>query len=242
VNLVLLFETDFISDNLVRLTDHRHQHIVEVLANKQGDQLRLGLANGNMGQGTIVAQAADYTQLEVQLDEPPPAKLPLSLLVALPRPKMARRIIHNATELGVKHLIFINSWRVEKSFWQSPLLKKEAVLQSCYTGLQQARDTIVPQVEFEPLFKPFVEDKLPDLLANHRGLLAHPGPGSAPCPDKVEQPICLAIGPEGGFIPYEIEKLVTAGMEIIQFGPRIMRVENAVTAITGRLFGGHHGI
>jgi RsmE family RNA methyltransferase len=52
----------------------------------------------------------------------------------------------------------------------------------------------------------------------------------------LNQPCTLAIGPEGGFIPYEIEKLQQAGFAGVHLGARILRVENAVTALVSRLF------
>ena len=46
----------------------------------------------------------------------------------------------------------------------------------------------------------------------------------------------LAIGPEGGRIPYEIDLLAKAGLQPVQLGARILRVETAVTALLARLF------
>jgi hypothetical protein len=56
-----------------------------------------------------------------------PRPLPLTVVLALPRPKMLRRILRALAEVGVKELHLINSYRVEKSYWQSPLLAPTAL-------------------------------------------------------------------------------------------------------------------
>ena len=48
-------------------------------------------------------------------------------------------------------------------------------------------------------------------------------------------PASVLIGPEGGFIPYEVEKLNEAGCGTVSMGPRILRVENAVAALVTRM-------
>jgi RsmE family RNA methyltransferase len=66
-------------------------------------------------------------------------------------------------------------------------------------------------------------------------LVGHPGDFPA-CPRAVEQPVTLAIGPEGGWIPYEVDLLRQSGLQPVQLGERILRVETAVTALLARLF------
>lgn len=163
-----------------------------------------------------------------------PPKLQLTLLLAMPRPKMFRRILQHCASLGVAEIILLNSYRVEKSFWQTPFLQPEVVRENLLLGLEQARDTVLPDVRVEKRFKPFVEDHLPALVGNSLGLVAHPG-NYPPCPRAVSGPITLAIGPEGGWLPYEVDKLVDAGLQPVQLGERILRVETAVTALIGRL-------
>jgi RsmE family RNA methyltransferase len=46
------------------------------------------------------------------------------------------------------------------------------------------------------------------------------------------------LGPEGGFIPFEVEHLREAGATFVELGPRILRVETAVVAAVARLGGG----
>jgi 16S rRNA U1498 N3-methylase RsmE len=100
--------------------------------------------------------------------------LPLTLLLALPRPKMLKRILQTVATMGVERLVLMNSYRVEKSFWDSPFLQPQAIEDELTLGLEQGKDTVLPQVILEKRFKPFVEDRLPALSANSLRLVAHP--------------------------------------------------------------------
>ncbi|MCY1276370.1 RNA methyltransferase, RsmE family [compost metagenome] len=235
MNLLLLEDADFVAADRARLTGRRLKHLHEVHRAEAGDSLRVGHLGGLMGQGRLLHLAADCAELEVSFDQPPPAKLPITLLLALPRPKMLRRVLQTVAAMGVPRLVLLNSYRVEKSFWQTPFLEPAAIREQLVLGLEQARDTVLPEVVIEKRFKPFVEDRLPQIAADTLGLVGHPG-DHPPCPRAVERPITLAIGPEGGWIPYEVEKLREAGLSPVQLGERILRVETAVTALLARLF------
>lgn len=235
MNLLLLEEGDFVADDTVRLSGRRLKHLLEVHRAETGDNLRVGRLNGLMGTGQLISLNNEQAELSVTLDQPAPEKLPLTLLLALPRPKMLRRVLQTVSSMGVSRLVLLNSYRVEKSFWQTPFLEPAAIREQLILGLEQARDTVLPEVTLEKRFKPFVEDQLPTLAAGTLGLVGHPG-GYPACPRAVEQPVTLAIGPEGGWIPYEVEKLQHAGLQPVQLGARILRVETAVTALLARLF------
>lgn len=235
MNLLLLEETDFIDADHVRLSGRRLAHMLDIQQVGVGDTLRVGRINGLMGQGTVLDLDKNSALLNVVLNEQPPAKLPLTLLLAMPRPKMFRRILQHCATLGVPEIILLNSVRVEKSFWQTPFLQPAVVRDNLLLGLEQARDTVLPAVRIEKRFKPFVEDSLPGIIDGRLALVAHPGNFPA-CPRGIDQPLTLAIGPEGGWVPYEVDKLIEAGMQPVQLGDRILRVETAVTALVSRLF------
>ncbi|GAB3368820.1 16S rRNA (uracil(1498)-N(3))-methyltransferase [Azotobacter armeniacus] len=235
MNLLLLDDADFVDADRVILRDRRLRHLQEVHRAEAGDHLRVGRLGGTMGEGRLLRLDAEAAELQVAFDQAPPAKLPLTLLLALPRPKMLRRVLQTVAAMGVPRLVLLNSYRVEKSFWQTPFLEPAAIREQLILGLEQARDTLLPEVLVEKRFKPFVEDRLPALAAGSLGLLGHPG-DFPPCPRTVEQPVTLAIGPEGGWIPYEVDKLQAAGLAPVQLGERILRVETAVTALLARLF------
>lgn len=235
MNLLLLEDGDFVAPDRVRLQGRRLQHLREVHRAECGDSLRVGRLGGLMGRGELLSLNAEQAELQISLDTPPPAKLPLTLLLAVPRPKMLKRVLQTVSAMGVARLVLLNSYRVEKSFWQTPFLEPAAIREQLILGLEQARDTVLPEVTLEKRFKPFVEDRLPALADGTLGLTGHPGDYPA-CPRAVEGPVTLAIGPEGGWIPYEVELLRLAGLQPVQLGERILRVETAVPALLARLF------
>lgn len=237
MNLLLLEEADFIAADRVILRDRRLVHLHEVHRADEGDSLRVGRLAGLMGKGRILRLGPQEAELQVTFDQPPPPKLPITLLLALPRPKMLKRTLQTVATLGVARLVLLNSYRVEKSFWQTPFLEPAAIREQLILGLEQARDTVLPEISIEKRFKPFVEDRLPALADGTLGLVGHPGDFPA-CPRglTLDQPVTLAIGPEGGWIPYEVDKLRDAGLQPVQLGERILRVETAVTALLARLY------
>lgn len=236
MNLLLLHPADLDGPNRAIIRDRRLQHLHQVHRAEAGQQLRAGLINGQMGHVRILELHDQHALLELDFRLQPPPKLPLTLILALPRPKMLRRILQTIAAMGVEKLILVNSYRVEKSFWQTPWLQPAAIHEQLLLGLEQACDTVLPEVILEKRFKPFVEDRLPALAADSLNLVAHPG-DYPECPRALgTQPLTLAIGPEGGWIPYEVDLLSKAGFQPVQLGPRILRVETAVPALIARLY------
>jgi RsmE family RNA methyltransferase len=236
MNLILLFPEDYISESTVVLRGPRLEHIRQVLRAEPGRALRVGLANGLMGTGTVTTLSQAGVELSVMLTGQPPAPLQVTLLLAMPRPKCFRRILQCATTMGVKRIALFGAYRVEKSYWESPWLEEAELRRQVVLGLEQARDTLMPQITLHPLFKPFMEDALPAIVAGTRCLVAHPGEGPLASAGR-SGPATLALGPEGGFTDYELGLLVAAGFECVTLGQRILRTEQAVPAFLGRLIG-----
>jgi RsmE family RNA methyltransferase len=213
------------------------EHVNKVLGAKVGETLKIGQLGGNLG--TAVIEDVDSTSIQlrdVQLNIIPPAKLDLTVILALPRPKVLRRLIMDMTALGVRDIILINSYRTQKSYWQSPMLERldEFVLE----GLQQGVDTIAPSITLQKRFKPFVEDTLASLMSN-RAIVAHPYSQQSfsellQTNPSLGLPGLVCIGAEGGWIDYEIELLAAQGCTPVHIGPRILRTEAAVNAILGQ--------
>lgn len=240
MNLILLHDSDFISSQHVRLTGRRFDHIKDILKAKLGQSLTIGKINGLIGQGTVLSKRDDSIELDVKLTQKPAKALPLILILALPRPPMLKRILFSAAMLGIKKIIILNFNRVEKSLWNSSALKPQAMEEQLVLGLEQAKDTVMPEVVLKKRFKPFVQDELPGLIKGKTALVAHPERkkwDTLTFPfEKSMCPTFLIIGPEGGILDYEIDLLKAAGCQTIDLGPRILRTEMALPFIVGKLF------
>ncbi|MCF8092981.1 MAG: 16S rRNA (uracil(1498)-N(3))-methyltransferase [Desulfotignum sp.] len=235
MNLILLKPDDFTDSDRVCLTGRHYDHIKHVLRAGPGDPVACGVLDGNMGSGIIASMDAARVTMTVTLNQEPPPPLPLHLVLGLPRPKMLKRIIQNVTTLGVKQIYLVNSWRVEKSFWHSPVLTDEKLENYKILGLEQAKDTRMPVIHKKRFFSRFVKNELPDLAKNTRCITAHPKADRI-CPARMNQPLTLAVGPEGGWIDREVKTLADMGFVTYSTGPRILTVETAVTCLISRLF------
>jgi RsmE family RNA methyltransferase len=235
MNQILLLPEDYISDNSVILKERRFQHLNSIIKVKTGDRLKAGIINGMRGDAVVVEKGSDYAILETALTETPPPAIPLILVIAMPRPKSLRKAVHYATAMGVKKIFIIRTWRVEKSYFDSPALENDALNMEMILALEQARDTILPEIQIKKLFRPFVEDELSKISDGTLKLTAHPA-AEKECPRNVQGPVTLLLGPEGGLIEYEVELLEEIGFTTVHLGERILRVENAVPAIIGRLY------
>ncbi|MDE2429211.1 MAG: 16S rRNA (uracil(1498)-N(3))-methyltransferase [Burkholderiales bacterium] len=239
MNLLLLEPTDIQGsqpDQQAVITDPRRlKHIYQTLDLKVGDSIKVGVRHGLKGIAQITEVTPDAVTLnQIVLDMPPPAKLPLTLVLALPRPIALRRMIADIVTLGVERLILLNSRRVEKSYWQSQVF--DELEQLVLLGLEQAGDTIPPVIELKQRFRPFVEDELPALVQGKTAIVAHPY-ATEVAPIGLTTPTVLVVGAEGGFIPFEIELLEKSGCQSVSLGQRILRTETAVPVLIGRLMG-----
>jgi len=230
MNIVLLRAADWIDAHSVLLNDRRAVHLREVLRASVGDVIRVGRLGGVCGEGVVEAIGPEQVQLRVSLGQAPPPRHRFDVVLALPRPKMLRRILRTVAEFGVSHLHLINTARVEKSYWQSPLLRPERVEEALIAGLERSRDTIAPQVHLHRRFRPFMEDQLQDLCAGRPCWITDLGAPRA-LGQMPAVPAVVMIGPEGGFVPFELELAQAVQAQRVHLGERILSVDTALPAV-----------
>jgi 16S rRNA (uracil1498-N3)-methyltransferase len=253
MNTLLFHDFEVSNDGLLKLGEHdadpRAEHICGVLRPSPGAFLRVGQIGGLLGTGEVLEcvnskeSLQPHSQVKLRINNlnvAPPAKHPLHLILALPRPKSLRRILRGLANFGVTSLDLIQSYRVEKSYWSAPVLEPAKLESALLEGLSIANDTILPTVQLHRRFKPYVEDAAAALSMKSK-LIAHPQNNlhqSRPVmlDQKHGSPVALAVGPEGGWTDYEVGLFRKAGFEQLSLGPRILSVEVALPVLGTALF------
>jgi len=236
MNLVLLTDQQFTDSDTAILSDRQQQHLQKIVNAESGQVITVGKLNGYIGKAQLICDSQTWRAKIIHLDQPPPNRLPLTLILGLPRPQMIKRILQTVATMGVKKLILLQTAKVEKSFWQSPAVTETAIEHQMILGLEQGLDTVLPIIEKHTRFRPFIEDFLAQQMINVPRWIAHPGTASPPPQLSHAQENIVAIGPEGGFTEKELEYFTSVGFNGFHLGERILKVETAIPVILARLF------
>ena len=228
MNIVVLNRSDWRDAEHVRLIDRRADHIRSVLRAAVGDTIRVGEVNGDLGQGRICALDEDAVVLAVDFNQPPPPRHRFDIVLALPRPKVLRRLFRTVAEYGVTNLHLVNCARVEKSYWQSPLLAPDKLHNALLARMERASDKVAPRVHQHKRFRPFVEDQLKAICAGRPCWMAQMGVSLA-LRDTPPGDAVVMMGPEGGFVPFELELAQAVIAQPVHLGSRTLSVDTALT-------------
>lgn len=233
MNLLLLDAAEVAPSGEVVLCDRRARHLRDVLKVRPGSVVRAGIIDGAIGTARVVALEGERVRLSCSIEGPPPPRPPVDLLLALPRPKVLKRTWAQLATLGVGTVVLTNASRVERFYFDSHAVRPEGIRPHLLEGLAQAKDTRVPIVHVRKELKPLVEDELDTIFGDARRLLADPvytrsvldavraGPGR----------VVLALGPEGGWTPFERDLLEKNGFAGVGLGPRTLRSDTAAIAL-----------
>lgn len=253
----ILFEREAVgkSGEIVRLSGRAAHHILSVLKARPGSILRLGEIGGarynNAELVAVEEQEPGMPVVSVHIGTPTPplARAPYDLLLAMPRPKCLTRLLPQIAAFGVRRLFLTAAEKVEKSYWGSTRVREEERRALLLEGLEQSGDTILPEVRIVRRLKPFLEDEIPLLYPSGSRFFAHPdNPG-----DEHRGSVCLsagreawhgfreasvssgegllAIGPEGGWSPFEVALFDRLGFQRLSLGERIFRTDTAVVGL-----------
>ncbi len=236
---LLLLEPGEVDGGVVDLRGRRARHVISVLGAGTGDRVRVGVARGATGSGVVEAIGGGRVRLRVELTDEPAAPPPVSVVLALPRPKSLSRALETAAQLGVRRIDLINAWRVDKSYFDSPRLEPAKLREALVLGCEQGATTWLPAVAVHRLFTPFVRGALAERVGGDSatGLLLHPRdaqPIERVLGDRAGE-VILAIGPDGGWIDRELATFDDVGFRRATLGDRVLRTDVAVAAALAQL-------
>ena len=239
MNLIILQPSEVDGQGRAVLADGRARHIRKVLGAEPGKQLRIGMLNGAFGTGTVVAIDKHAVELACEFGGDAPPKPQIDLILAIPRPKVLKRLWAQLAALGVGRIVLLRSEKVERYYFDSHVVEPDFFNPLLIEGLQQARCTHLPEVLVRPLFNPFLEDGLEGMFGNHIKLLADPSGDKklAGCTAELGegQRVVLAVGAEGGWTPYELDMFTERGFELFSMGDRILRTDTALVGLLSAL-------
>jgi RsmE family RNA methyltransferase len=242
LNLVLLEPTEVGGGGHVTLSGTRATHLLDVLHVAPGHAVRVGVLDGPRGTAIVESIAGGTIVLRCALEQGIPPRPNVDLLLAVPRPKVMRRLWAQIAALGVGRIILTNAEKVERNYFDTHILASETYRPLLIEGLQQSRDTRLPIVSIHRQFKPLVEDRLDGLSGQGLRVVADPS-AAAPLGEVVRasgaERILLAIGPEGGWNAFELGLLGAHGFRSAGMGPRTLRTDTACIAL---LAIAHHAI
>ncbi len=239
MNLVL-FESSELESPLPR-ADARAAHVLDVLRRREGDSLDVGRVNGPRGKAVVRRITDRHLELVFHWGTPLPPRVPLSLIVGLPRPQTARKILMEAATLGASSLHFVSTERSDPNYAASTLWVSGEWRRHLLAGAAQAFDTRIPVVTWTM--------SLQELAGQQAEVASGQGNGLGPrllALDNYEAgmrlgqveiepqcPVCLALGPERGWGAGDREILRTHGFSLVHLGDPVLRTETAMVVALG---------
>jgi RsmE family RNA methyltransferase len=235
VNLIILEPGEVDEAGGVILRDARAAHLRNVLKVTAGQSVRIGLLDGPLGTAIVTSLESGYISMRCAFESTPPGRPRVDLLLALPRPKVLRRLWAQLAALGVGQIILTNAERVERNYFDTHVLTPACYRPLLIEGLQQARDTCLPAVSIHRQFRVLVEDHLDFLVGEAVRLAADPRAATT-ARDAVRAHrgrVLVAVGPEGGWNEFELRMLEQHGFELVGMGRRTLRTDTACISLLG---------
>lgn len=235
MNLLLIERGELSARSEVLLLDARATHLREVLCVSPGQFVRVGLIGGPIGRAEVLWVDGETVRLRCELSDRAPAKPRVDVVLALPRPKVLKRLWSQLATFGVGCIHLTNAKRVERFYFDSHAIREEVYRPRLLEGLAQARDTHLPEVHVHKFLRTLVEDVLDETHADAKCLIADPvyerSPvrvleGLAP-----ERRVLIAIGPEGGWDPFERDLFQGRGFVGVGLGARALRSDTAIVGL-----------
>ncbi|MGA1199014.1 MAG: RsmE family RNA methyltransferase, partial [Candidatus Latescibacterota bacterium] len=115
---IILFDNPSETQTLPKI-DLRAQHILKVLKCQVGDSFHAGIINGPSGRGTLTAINNKELTLHFSWTEAQQPVDDIQVIIGLPRPQTARKILNTLSTLGVSTLHFVQTDKSDSNYTNS---------------------------------------------------------------------------------------------------------------------------
>lgn len=241
MNRILVEKEEIRPDGTVSLTDNRAEHIRTILHGTVGQELRTGEVNGLIGTSRI--ESITGQEVVISVFHTQKAIEPwIDLLLAMPRPKVMKRLWPQLATLGVRRLFLLEAEKVEKCYFGCRTLVNQNYRSILIEGLMQGGTSRLPEVTVIRKMHSFFRKEFDTLFQKQSvRLIAHPSENNKPTPLPTILPgqiPALAIGPEGGWTDDEVALFCSHGFSPFSLGCRILKTETACVGLLSIL--GYH--
>jgi len=230
------FSEKTIEGESIQLSAAESQHVAKVLRAQVGDEITVFDGSGVEFLARIVAVERPGVQLRLieRLESSREAHRVLVLGAALPKGDRQRWLIEKCVELGVHQVVPLRTARGVAVSKPSVIDRLE---RSVIEASKQCGRNRLMQIGPPCRLAAFVS-AAPKASVRW---LAHPHASQSPRHDTtdavelreqvaVDQPVYVAIGPEGGFDEAEVEVAIAAGWTPVRLAQSLLRVETAAIA------------
>ncbi|QDS92315.1 Ribosomal RNA small subunit methyltransferase E [Roseimaritima multifibrata] len=231
------------------LPETEAHHARTVMRARTGDQIELFDGEGGSAKATIqqIIKRQIICQTEPLLQSSDGIPVPVVMGVAFPKGDRSKLLIEKLTELGVQECVPLSCERTQFAPSAGAIEKwRSAMLAACK---QSGRNRLMEIDSGHSVINWFQEQPTAD--TNWLNFIAHPetaekGNPSPPfqqllaeqilaakSQDSAVEPtgIRIAIGPEGGFSPDEVEAAEAAGWQTVSLGQLVYRIETAAIVL-----------
>jgi len=208
-------------------------HHVSVQRLRRGDAIALFDGRGTIAHGRIAALSRTEVRVEIARREHAPSPAPrIDLYSAIPKGDRQAVLLDMATQLGIARFVPV---RWQRSVVEAGERAPERWFRICVEACKQSRRAYVPELSAPVGLEEAIAGARTD---GARLVLAHPGDDAAPPATlDVERSgrYALFIGPEGGLVENEVERLRAHGAALVRLGDGILRIETAGVALIASL-------
>jgi 16S rRNA (uracil1498-N3)-methyltransferase len=227
--------------SIVELARDTGSHLAKVLRARSGDELVLFNGDGREFAGVIETVRGSQVSAAIgaarSIDRE--SRFRVTLVQCVPRGDRMDFIVQKATELGVERIVPVLSRRSVVRLDEAQAASKQAHWHAvAVSACEQCGRNRLPVVEAPQALLNYLGALTPETPGGLLRLVLEPehatqrrdGPHSRHIDAAGHAGAVIAIGPEGGFAPEELEAFNLSAFCRVGLGPRVLRTETAAIA------------